>query len=192
VIDNATVPYGVLLLRLSLGVMFIAHALLKWRVYTISGTAAFFKSVGLPGWFAPLIIAVELCGGACLILGIYPQYVALLLVPLMLGTIVKVHGHNGWLFSNKDGGWEFPAFWTGGFGRHVPARGWRGDPRQVAGAVGRRMLWLRRTSPCRRDIPAEKMSCTEAIVPEAVGARGTNTEVSHSCSFTLGVADKRG
>lgn len=37
---------------------------------------------------------------------------ALLLVPLMLGTIVTVHGKNGWLFSNKDGGWEYPAFWS--------------------------------------------------------------------------------
>jgi putative oxidoreductase len=30
----------------------------------------------------------------------------------MLGTIVMVHGKNGWLFSNKDGGWEYPAFWA--------------------------------------------------------------------------------
>jgi len=35
-------------------------------------------------------------------------------VPLMLGTIVLVHGRNGWLFSNKDGGWEYPAFWIVG------------------------------------------------------------------------------
>jgi len=39
VIENSTVPYAVLLLRLSLGVMFLAHAMLKWRVYTIPGTA---------------------------------------------------------------------------------------------------------------------------------------------------------
>jgi putative oxidoreductase len=31
---------------------------------------------------------------------------------LILGTIVVVHGKNGWIFSNKDGGWEFPAFWA--------------------------------------------------------------------------------
>jgi putative oxidoreductase len=66
----------------------------------------------LPGWFAYPTIAAELGGAACLILGIYPRYVALLLVPLMLGTIVMVHGKKGWLFSNKDGGWEYPAFWT--------------------------------------------------------------------------------
>ncbi|EQD69767.1 DoxX family protein, partial [mine drainage metagenome] len=30
----------------------------------------------------------------------------------MLGTIVMVHGHNGWLFTDKGGGWEYPAFWA--------------------------------------------------------------------------------
>ena len=111
-IDLATAPYAVLLLRLALGAVFIAHALLKWRVFTIPGTIAYFKSLGLPGWLAYVTIVAELGGAACLILGIYPRYVALLLVPLMIGTIVKVHGKNGWLFSNKDGGWEYPALWT--------------------------------------------------------------------------------
>lgn len=76
------------------------------------GTIKYFESLGLHGWFAYVTITAELGGQACLLLGIYPRYVALLLVPLMLGTIIKVHGKNGWLFSNKDGGWEYPAFWT--------------------------------------------------------------------------------
>jgi len=111
-IDQAAGPYGVLLLRLCLGVMFIAHAMLKVRVFTIPGTIAFFQSLGLPGWLAYVTIAAELIGAACLILGIYPRYVALLMVPLILGTIVTVHGKKGWLFSNTDGGWEYPAFWA--------------------------------------------------------------------------------
>ena len=56
--------------------------------------------------------SVRLAIAAALILGIYPRYVALLLIPLVVGTIVTVHGKNGWLFSNKDGGWEYPAFWA--------------------------------------------------------------------------------
>jgi putative oxidoreductase len=111
-IDVITAPYGALILRLCLGVMFIAHAMLKLRVYKIPGTIAYFKSLGLPGWLAYITIAVELCGGTCLILGILPRYVALILIPLIVGTIVTVHGKNGWLFSNKDGGWEYPAFWA--------------------------------------------------------------------------------
>lgn len=111
-IDLATAPYAVLLLRLCLGVLFVAHALLKVRVYTIPGTVKMFKDLGMPGWFAHLVIAVELIGGACLILGIVPRYVALLLIPEILGTIVMVHGKNGWPFNSPGGGWEYPAFWA--------------------------------------------------------------------------------
>jgi putative oxidoreductase len=111
-IDPVSAAYAALLLRWSLGVMFIAHALLKWRVYTMPVTVATFRSIGLPGWLAYVVTTVELIGGGCLILGVAPRYVALLLVPLIVGTIVTVHGKNGWPFSNKDGGWEFPAFWT--------------------------------------------------------------------------------
>ena len=49
-IDIATAPYGALILRLSLGIMFVAHGMLKVRVFTIPGTVAFFKTVGLPAW----------------------------------------------------------------------------------------------------------------------------------------------
>lgn len=111
-IDLDTAPYGALILRLCLGSMFIAHAMLKLRVYKIPGTIAFFQSLGLPGWLTYATIATELSGGTCLILGIIPRYIALCLIPLILGTIATVHGTKGWLFSNPDGGWEYPAFWT--------------------------------------------------------------------------------
>lgn len=111
-VDAHTAPYAALLLRLCLAAMFLAHALLKLRVFTLAGTVKYFQSLGLPGWIAYATITAELAGTACLVLGIWPRYVALLLVPLILGTIVTVHGKNGWLFSNKDGGWEYPAFWA--------------------------------------------------------------------------------
>ena len=111
-IDIDTAPYGALLLRLCLATMFTAHAMLKWRVFTIPVEVKFFNSLGLPGWLVPVTIAAELTGAGCLLLGIFARYVALLLVPLILGTIVTVHGKNGWLFTNKDGGWEYPAFWA--------------------------------------------------------------------------------
>jgi putative oxidoreductase len=111
-IDTHLAPYAALLLRLCLALAFIAHAMLKIRVFTIPGTVSYFRSLGLPGWFAYVTIAAELGGAACLVLGIWPRIVALPLAALLLGTIVKVHGKNGWLFSNKDGGWEYPAFWA--------------------------------------------------------------------------------
>jgi putative oxidoreductase len=111
-IDSMTAPYAALLLRICLALIFIAHAYLKWIVFTIPVESDFFKSLGLPGWTAPVTIAIELSGAGCLLLGIYARWIALLLAPLILGTIVTVHGKNGWHFTNKGGGWEYPAFWA--------------------------------------------------------------------------------
>ena len=58
-----TAPYGALILRLSLGVMFIAHAMLKLLVFTLPGTVQFFQSVGYPGFLAYIVFAAELVGG---------------------------------------------------------------------------------------------------------------------------------
>jgi len=111
-IDAATAPWAALILRVGLGILFLAHGLLKLLVFKPAGAYGYFKSLGLPGALAYVTMAAELAGGAALIIGFMPRYVALLLVPLILGTIVTVHGKNGWMFSNKDGGWEFPAFWA--------------------------------------------------------------------------------
>jgi len=111
-IDPVTAPYAALVLRVSLGLLFLAHVSLKIFVFKPAGTAGYFASLGLPGWLAYLTIAAEFFGGLFLVAGILPRYVAIALVPLMLGTIATVHGKAGWLFTNKDGGWEFPAFWA--------------------------------------------------------------------------------
>jgi len=111
-IDPATAAWAGLVLRVGLGVLFLAHGLLKLIVFKPAGVYAYFKSLGLPGALAYFTMAAELTGGVALIVGFMPRYVALVLIPLILGTIVTVHGKNGWMFSNKDGGWEFPAFWA--------------------------------------------------------------------------------
>ncbi|MDT9582917.1 DoxX family protein [Stenotrophomonas indicatrix] len=105
-------PYAATLLRLALGVLFLVHALTKLLVFTPAGTAAFFGSLGLPGVMGYLTIAVELAISAALLLGIYARWVGLLGAPLLLGTIVTVHGANGLSFANAGGGWEYPAFWA--------------------------------------------------------------------------------
>ena len=111
-IDASTAPWAALILRVTLGILFLAHGLLKLLVFKPAGAYGYFQSLGLPGGLAYLTMAAELLGGAALILGVVPRYAALVLTPLILGTIVMVHGKNGWMFSNKDGGWEYPAFWA--------------------------------------------------------------------------------
>ncbi|VVD98401.1 DoxX family protein [Pandoraea anhela] len=113
-IDTKTAPYAALLLRVSLGILFLAHLSLKVFVFTIPGFVGFMSSLGLPPALAYVTMALELVGGLMLITGFYARWAALPLAALMLGTIVSVHGQNGWLFTNKGGGWEFPAFWLVG------------------------------------------------------------------------------
>lgn len=109
VVDDRLAPLGIFVLRASLGVMWIAHALLKIFVFTPAGTAGFFSSLGLPGALAYGVIAAELLGGIAILLGLYARQVSLLLIPVMLGAL-WVHAGNGWLFSAPNGGWEYPAF----------------------------------------------------------------------------------
>jgi putative oxidoreductase len=109
-IDSRTAPYAALVLRVSLGVMFIAHSLvLKHFTFTLPGTAQFFESLGLPGVLAYLTFWAELLGGLALVAGIGTRVVAVGLIPILLGA-TWVHAGNGWVFSAANGGWEYPVF----------------------------------------------------------------------------------
>ncbi len=111
-INTRTAPYAALLLRVTLGVLFLTHAGLKIFVFTPAGTAQFFESIGLPGALAYLTILVELISAAGLILGIQTRIAALAGVVVLLGAIFTVHIHAGFFFTNQNGGWEYPGFWA--------------------------------------------------------------------------------
>lgn len=101
---------GNALLRISLGLMFIAHGLiLKFFTFTLAGTAQYFASIGLPGPLAYAVFAAETVGGVLLLLNYRTRWVALGLIPVLLGAL-WVHVGNGWVFSNAGGGWEYPVF----------------------------------------------------------------------------------
>lgn len=102
--------YGPTLLRVSLGIIFLAHgAYLKLAVFTLPGTVGFFESLGLPAVSAYAVIAAEIAGGAALILGVAVRPAALALMVVSLGA-TWVHAGAGWVFSNEGGGWEYPLF----------------------------------------------------------------------------------
>ena len=110
--DHRTAPYAALILRVSLGVLLLTHGLLlKVFTFGLPGTVGFFQSIGYPGFFAYLVIAGEILGGLALILGVWTRWVALLMLPILIGATLQ-HIGNGWLFSAPNGGWEFPVFWT--------------------------------------------------------------------------------
>lgn len=111
-VDAKLAPYAVTLLRVALGTMFVAHSLwLKLFVFTLPGTASFFESLGLPGWFAYAVFTAEAAGGMLLILGVQARWVALALAPILAGA-TWAHWGNGWMFGYENGGWEYPLFLT--------------------------------------------------------------------------------
>ena len=109
--DSRNAALAALVLRVSLGTMFIAHALLKYFVFTLPGTAQFFASLGLPAFLGYATFAAELVGGILLIAGVKVRAVSIALVPVLIGA-TWAHAGNGWLFTSPNGGWEYPAFWT--------------------------------------------------------------------------------
>jgi putative oxidoreductase len=105
-----TTPYAALLLRVSLGILLLAHgAWLKLGVFGLAGTMGFFGSLGYPPALGAVVAIGETLAGLALILGLWVRVASLAMVPVMLGATL-VHLGNGWLFSAPGGGWEFPVF----------------------------------------------------------------------------------
>ena len=101
---------GNTLLRVSLGLMFIAHSvILKYFMFTLPGTAQYFASIGLPASLAYVVFAIEAIAGVLLVLGIQVRWTALATVPVLIGAL-WAHSGNGWVFSAPNGGWEYPLF----------------------------------------------------------------------------------
>jgi putative oxidoreductase len=97
---------AVLVTRVAVGLVFLAHGWQKLSTNGIDGTTAFFDQVGVPAawaaaWFAAV---VELAGGAALVLGLAVPVAGLLLVVDMIGAYAFVHAGAG-LFV-EQGGYE--------------------------------------------------------------------------------------
>ena len=108
--DDRLISYGVFLLRVALGVMFMAHSVIYMLMtLSLAETAKFFVSIGLPAWMAYATFLAEAVGGILLILGIQTRWVALALSPILIGA-TWAHVGNGWVFTATNGGWEYPLY----------------------------------------------------------------------------------
>ncbi len=98
-----------LIARIGLGAIFIAHGWQKFSEWTVAGTTQSFHQMGVPASevSAPFSTYVELIGGALLILGALTPLAGLLLAINMIGAMVLVHLDAG-VFVDQ-GGWELVA-----------------------------------------------------------------------------------
>ena len=103
---NAQVQYGITLLRVIVGLVFVMHGGQKLFVMGIDGVAGFFGQIGIPFAYASalLVTAVELLGGVLLIAGLFTRFVTPLLAATMIGAIAAVHGSKGFFLPE---GYEF-------------------------------------------------------------------------------------
>lgn len=120
---NATVPasvpstaasVGLLILRVALGGIFIAHGAQKIFEASLSATADAFAGMGVPlaPVLGPAVAVLELTGGILLVLGLLTRPIALLLAVTMVVALVLVHLPAG--FWAADGGYEYVAVLAAG------------------------------------------------------------------------------
>jgi putative oxidoreductase len=105
----AMAPYGLFLLRVAIGIDWIAHAFLKTTRGMNTHEALLAKN-GITPLLAWPTFGIEVMGGIAILLGWYTrQWAALLLI--FLGVVVWIKWPVGWTYSNTGGGWEYPLFW---------------------------------------------------------------------------------
>ena len=102
----AIADLALLVSRVALGVILIAHGWQKFNEYTLDGTAASFGDMGVPAPAAAamFVTAVEVLGGAALVLGVLTPVAGVLKMISLLGALVLVHVQNGVFVQN--GGFE--------------------------------------------------------------------------------------
>lgn len=89
--------WGLAILRVVVGVVFIAHGAQKFFMLGIPAVASGFAQGGIPmaPFMAPFIASVELLGGTALTLGLFTRLAALGTACTMLGAMFFVHLKGG-------------------------------------------------------------------------------------------------
>lgn len=96
---------GALILRVTLGILFFIHGLVKFQG-GIENTVGWFESINIPGFMAYVVALIELVGGIALIIGFATRLVSILLALLMVGAIITAKLPVGLLGNGQMAGYE--------------------------------------------------------------------------------------
>jgi putative oxidoreductase len=101
-----------LVVRLTLGVIFVAHGAQKVLGWFggpgLAGTITMMRGMRVPASAAVVAALVELLGGGALIVGLLVRPAAAGIIVIMAVAIAKVHGRHGFFLTAKTGpGYEF-------------------------------------------------------------------------------------
>ena len=102
-----TQGWGLTVLRVVVGIVFLVHGAQKLFVFGFGGVAGLLEGLGVPapGLFAVVVTVVEIVGGIALILGLFTRVAAIMLAVDMLVATLTAHLSNG--FFAQNGGYEF-------------------------------------------------------------------------------------
>jgi putative oxidoreductase len=93
--------WGVLVLRIVLGVILVMHGYTAFMTFTPRGVAGLVVRMGFPSWTAmPLawyLIVVHAVGGALIVIGLWTRLAAVLNLPIMLAAVLLLHWPQGFL-----------------------------------------------------------------------------------------------
>lgn len=94
---NLTAPWGIALLRVVTGIIFLMHGQQKLFEFGIGGVTGMMTGMGVPapGFMALVVTLVELVGGIALILGAFTRIAAILVAIDVLVAFFLVHLPNG-------------------------------------------------------------------------------------------------
>jgi putative oxidoreductase len=93
------------IMRVVLGILLVAHGINKLQM-GLGNVEAWFNSMGIPGFLAYGVVAIELVGGLFLIIGLFTRYVAALVVLMLVGAILSVKLPAGLLGNGEGAGYE--------------------------------------------------------------------------------------
>ncbi len=100
--DRPAVTWALLIARLVVGGIFMAHGAMK-LFGAFGGHGFLTKFIGMLGPIGYLVVVAEFFGGLGLVLGVLSRFSAFWLIVDMIGAIALVHGKNGFFLGPKLG-----------------------------------------------------------------------------------------